>query len=120
VKELAEKGVNPFSVAPPAFQFLWAHGWNVPPPYFIPFWPLAVFSGAIFGLGFGVASWLVIFIRESALSLSWTAPPLGIMTLVLISGVPFGLIFAGYYRYAASNLGLPTKWSEYRPLRNES
>jgi signal transduction histidine kinase len=42
IAELGHEGAGPYTVAPPLFRPLWALGMEVPPPFFLEFFPLTV------------------------------------------------------------------------------
>jgi hypothetical protein len=104
--DLHKEGVWPSTVAPPLFKLLWALGWNVPPPLFLGFITLTIFMGTAFGLGFGVAMWL----------LQWQAGKIPVGVAIIgsaLGGLLFGLIMAVYMRRKAASLGLPRSWDDY-------
>jgi len=105
IEELEEEGVNAFTVAPPLFRLLWLFGLKVPPPLFLGFFTLTVLFGIFFGVLWGEVMWL----------LQWKAGLVGVEIAVLISalaGLLFGLTMAGYYRWKAASLDLPS-WKRY-------
>ena len=59
ISELKAKGINQYTTAPPMFRALWAFGVDVPPPFFIHFFPLALLVGLPFGAAMAVFFWSV-------------------------------------------------------------
>jgi hypothetical protein len=53
VADLRQRGVSPYTVAPPLFRLAWALGLAVPPPLFLGFGPLALLMGGFFGAFWG-------------------------------------------------------------------
>ncbi|HEV3386416.1 MAG TPA: DUF6404 family protein [Gemmata sp.] len=105
IADLRKQGVSPYSVAPPLFRLLWALGLNVPPPLFLGFVTLTLLMGAFFGILWGAIMWL----------LQWQAWRMPIELAAGFSGgagLLFGVSMAGYYRWKAARLGLPS-WESY-------
>jgi hypothetical protein len=100
-QRMAAKGVSQRTALPPAWRVLWHFGVELPPPPFLGFVPLALITGAIFGVLFGLAMWLIAgigLIQTSAASIPARAA---------VASVFFGLFMAAYYRRLARkhNLG---------------
>ncbi|TCZ76924.1 DUF6404 family protein [Lysobacter sp. N42] len=95
-------GIDRATAAPPAWRLMWRFGWQVPPPLFLGFWPLAFGSGIAFGVLWGLAMLFVAQFRP--VFITWRAATL--------AGVCFGLLFAAVLRLKASRYNLPS-WSEY-------
>ena len=49
IADLRQRGVSPYTAAPPLFRLAWALGLDVPPPLFLGFLPLTLLMGAFFG-----------------------------------------------------------------------
>jgi hypothetical protein len=98
VSGLRAKGINQYTTAPPMFRTLWALGVEVPPPFSIHFFPLALLGGLPFGAGMAVFFWL------------YGLPHLLVPST--IGGALFGLTMSGYFRWKAKALKLPT-WESY-------
>lgn len=88
---------------PPAWRLMWRIGWHVPPPLFLGFWPLALTTGAAFGLLWGLAMLLMSAYTPVVFS-TWAA---------CLTGLLFGLLFSGLVRMKAGRYKLPP-WSEYQ------
>jgi uncharacterized protein DUF6404 len=103
LKDLGERGISKYTVAPPLYRLLWGLGIEVTPPHFAGFWSLAPFMGAFFAIAWGLFMWVA----------AWRDLPFAV-TLVasLIAGFLFGTIMAGYYRWRARALALPS-WQDY-------
>jgi hypothetical protein len=101
--ELSAKGVYKSTVAPPLFRQLWALGLEVPPPLFIHFLPLMLFSVIYFGIFFGVFAWLLVCRNVSLVLLPSAA-----------GGILSGLAIAIFFRFRARTLKLPD-WKDYQP-----
>jgi hypothetical protein len=107
--DLRGRGISQWTVAPPVFRLAWALGVELPPPFFLGFLPLALFSGASFAVTVG----LIMCILQWQLS----AVPLEIAVRMAvfnaaIAGVFFGLAMAAYFRWKARQLDLP-RWDSY-------
>ena len=95
--ELSAKGVYRSTIAPPVFRQLWAFGIKIPPPLFIHFVPLMLFSGIYFGIFIGVVFWLTVCRN---------------ILLPSIGGTLFGFAVATFFRLRARTLKLP-EWKDY-------
>jgi hypothetical protein len=113
IAELGQQGVGPYTVAPPLFRLLWGLGLEVPPPFFLGFFSLTVLMGTIFGVIWtplwGAGMWLWVWQGQV---------PAGFAILMsvmagLFAGVLFGLAMAGFSRWKAAQLGLPSSWEDY-------
>jgi phosphatidylglycerophosphate synthase len=103
--DLSQRGMSPYTFAPPFFRMLWAMGFNVPPPLFLGFRTLTLGMGALFGLFWGVFMY----------QLQWEAWQMTLRVAVLTAagaGLAFGLSMATYYRWKAEILQLPP-WENY-------
>lgn len=108
LKDLGQRGVGKYTVAPPAFRLLWRMGIEVPPPHFAGFWSLALGMGTFFGVLWGIFMWL-LFWRAQDLSAG------AVVGFSALAGLVFGLIMAGYYRWHRRRLALP-RWEDYPSL----
>jgi hypothetical protein len=104
IADLSARGVSPFTTAPPTWRMAWGLGLPLPPPHFMGFIPLALLTGAMFGLVWGLVMWLGPW-RSQSLEDALTASG--------VVGFFFGLIVAAYYRRSASRLNLPRSWARY-------
>ncbi|HEY1190350.1 MAG TPA: DUF6404 family protein [Gemmata sp.] len=104
---LKTRQVSDSTAVPPLWRLCWRAGFLVPPPHFLGFLTLALFTGLPFGivLNLLVAGFLLI----TGKPLAWPFATVGISGALM-----FGLFLAGYYRWSAVRLGLPS-WSEFRP-----
>ena len=75
----------------------------MPPPHFLGFVPMALTSGLLFGVLWGLAMWLFMW-RTQGWVFSATAG--------IVAGTFFGLCLATYYRHSAAKLKLST-WDRY-------
>lgn len=101
-------GIGRSTVAPPFWHLMWKLGWEVPPPLFAPFLPMALGMGAFFTVGWGLLMWLGFWSRKGF--------PLSAAVLsALVAGAIFGGVMAAVYRYLARKHGLPL-WAEYRGI----
>ncbi|QEH34911.1 hypothetical protein OJF2_34560 [Aquisphaera giovannonii] len=103
IAEMTQRGVNPYTAAPPAWRTAWGLGIEVPPPHFMAFVLLALTSGLFFGTLWGLAMRLVDWG-----ALGW----LSTMTVAAVAGALFGVCLAAYYRRSAARLELPS-WERY-------
>jgi len=109
LSELTAKGINQYTIAPPMFRMFWKLGIEIPPPFFIPFLPLALLFGLPFGATMAIFFWLSsgIFLW---LSRGWSE---AVFFVILVgSGAAFGLTLSAYYRLQASTLRL-NPWNNY-------
>lgn len=104
-RHMAALGVSPNTAAPPAWRLLWRLGFDVPPPLFLGFWPLAISMGTVFGVLWGVSMWLLMWARQGV--------PVSLALAVAVgAGVMFGLLMAAWLRRAARSYALPL-WADY-------
>jgi hypothetical protein len=109
LNDLAQRGVGKYSAAPPIYRLLWRMGYQVPPPHFAGFWPLALIMGAFFAVLWGLLMWVFFWRGESM--------PIAIAIVSsLITGLLFGVAMAAYFRWSAKRLGLP-RWEDYPAAR---
>jgi hypothetical protein len=103
IADLRQRGVSPYTAAPPLFRLVWALGLDVPPPLFLGFLPLTLLMGAFYGAFWGAFMW----------TLQWRAWQMPLWLAVLTAacaGLAFGLSMAGYYRWKAARL---PPWESY-------
>ena len=106
LSELTAKGIGQYTIAPPMFRMFWKLGIEIPPPFFIPFLPLAL----LFGLPFGAAMAIFFWLSDLWLSRGWSEE---VFFVILIgSGAAFGLTLSAYCRLQASRLRL-NRWNNY-------
>ncbi|MBY0457315.1 MAG: hypothetical protein K2V38_08265 [Gemmataceae bacterium] len=108
VADLQGRGVRPTTAAPPFWQLLWRAGAHVPPPHFLGFIPLTF----LFGLPFALilSAGLVLPVAFGA------GLHAGTVAFPLVGSGAFGLTMAGYYRWSAWRMGLPS-WRKFDPTR---
>jgi Family of unknown function (DUF6404) len=104
LKDLGQKGISEYSIAPLIYRLLWRLGIEIKPPHFASFWSLAVFMGLLFGLCWGIFMWFAIWSDQ--------VPSIVAFTAAGFAGVFFGVSMATYYRWRAHKLMLP-RWEEY-------
>jgi hypothetical protein len=106
LSELTAKGINQYTIAPPMFRMFWKLGIEIPPPFFIPFLPLAL----LFGLPFGATMAIFFWLSGLWLSLVWSEE---VFFVILVgSGAAFGLTLSAYCRLQASKWRL-NSWNNY-------
>ena len=110
IAEMAQLGVGTYTAAPPFFRLFWGMGLRVPPPLFMAYAPLALITGSIFAVFWGVGMWLIAWRTHSDMS-TWLA-----LVVSAFAGLLFGLGMASYYRSKARDLPLPS-WQNYLPPR---
>jgi hypothetical protein len=104
LKDLSRRGTNPYTAAPPLYRLLWRLGIEAKPPLFASFWSVAITTGVMFGVLWG------ILMRFVPWQQSW---PVGIaIGTAALAGALFGLTMAAYYRGLARRLALP-RWEDY-------
>jgi membrane associated rhomboid family serine protease len=104
LKDLRQKGVGQYTVAPPIYRLLWRLGVEVKPPHFASFWSLVVTTGVPFGVFWGIFMWALVW-RQST--------PVGFAGgVAALAGLLFGLVMAAYFRRRARKLALP-RWENY-------
>jgi Family of unknown function (DUF6404) len=104
IKDLGQKGIGPYTVAPPFYRLLWALGIQAPPPHFGGFWLPALWMGTAFGVLWGVFMWFAFWRGQMA-------PATAIGTSALGGGC-FGAVMASYYQRQRKKLALPP-WQDY-------
>jgi membrane associated rhomboid family serine protease len=103
LRDLGEKGISQYTIAPPLYRLLWRLGIEVRPPHFTSFGSLAALMAVAFGIFWGIFMWLTVWQQRSSPSLVGTAA---------LAGLFFGVIMAAYYRSRARKLALP-RWEDY-------
>lgn len=99
------KGIERAASAPPLHRLLWALGVRVPPPLMAGFWVNALLMGVLFGLGWGVLMWLLVWGREGM--------GLAVMAAAAaLAGLLFGLAMAYLNRRQAHRHGVPG-WRQF-------
>ena len=83
----------------------WGLGLKIPPPHFMGFIPVALFTGSLFGTLWSVAMW-VLWWRYLGWGWLFTA------SAGVAGGVLFGSCLAAYYRHSAVKNELPS-WERY-------
>lgn len=101
--DFTKRGINPYIAAPPAWRVAWKMGVELPPPHFMAFGTLTLFSGCLFGILWIPAELIMGWGSQGAAFIAITAT---------LAGTLFGLILAAYYRVSASHLDLPP-WDQY-------
>jgi hypothetical protein len=104
IKDLGQKGVGPYTVAPPLYRLLWRLGIQAPPPHFGGFLVPALWMGAAFGIIWGVFMWFTFWRGQMD-------PTMAIGTSVL-AGCLFGGVMASYYQRQRKKFALP-RWEDY-------
>jgi hypothetical protein len=99
---MAGKGIAPTTAAPPLWEFLWSLGVPITPPLYMGFLPLALFSGALFGVLFSAFAWYMGNRGARSMSLQEAA------NVALATGALFGLSVAWLTRRFARKHGLGT------------
>ena len=106
MSDLRAKGVSEYTTAPLIFRCLWSLGIQVPPPFFIRFFPLAFFGGLAFAIPMSVFFWF--FLRFLRMPLTyWDMLP-----TCAVGGLFFGLAMAAFFRWKFRKLKLPA-WENY-------
>ena len=103
--ELRSRGFWISNACPPAMRLLWRMGYQVAPPYFLPFGIAWLTSGALFWLGFGALAGLFVY----------STAPIPLVTWLVIAGTAgffFGLFMALFWLVQRRRLHLPS-WGEY-------
>ena len=107
VAHLKALRVTDGTAAPPLWRLSWRAGILVPPPHFVGFLPLALLTGLPFGIVMNLL--VAAFLLVTGKPLAWPVAAIGVSGAIVL-----GLTLAGYYRWSAARLGLPS-WSEFRP-----
>ena len=105
-QKMADRGVGNAEAFPPAWRILWRFGLEIPPPPFLGFAPLAIFTGLTFGLSFGLLLFLAGRVGIIDISAKET------LHSALIAAPLFGLFMAAYYRHLGRKYGLGS-WSDF-------
>lgn len=103
VADLSERGVNPFTTAPPLWRLAWTLGLRLAPPHFMGSRTLAVVSG----VGIGLLGFLILWYGSGG------ERPWATALWAAIMGTVIGYQLAMYYRNEAERLHLPKSWAEY-------
>jgi membrane associated rhomboid family serine protease len=104
LRDLGQKGIGQYTIAPPIYRLLWRLGIEVRPPHFASFWSLAVPMAMGFAIFWGILMWFTVWQQRSSVSL--------VVGTAALAGLLFGLTMAGYYRGRARRLTLP-RWEDY-------
>lgn len=100
---LQSTGMSRSNYEPPLLRALWKIGINVPPPHFVPFWKVTLFTTLWFGGVWGGFMWLTVWLRQGmAISAA-----LGIAGA---TGICFGMFMSFYFAYGRRKHRLPA-WS---------
>lgn len=102
--ELHASSINSLNYAPPMFRIARRLGMRPRPPHYMSFTRAAVLLGPAFGVLWGTLMW---FVQWQGTDMA----PVVAMASSVLAGVLFGLLMAGYYRWAGSQAGL-TKWED--------
>jgi Family of unknown function (DUF6404) len=103
IADLAQRGIDTTTSAPPAWRVAWSLGVKIPPPHFMGFLSIAMTSGIVFGVLWGLLIWYLLWYSKGWL---FTA------SVAAVAGVVYGLLMATCYRYSAAQLELPS-WDQY-------
>ena len=103
--DLRSRGFWIINACPPAMRVLWRFGYQIPPPYFLPFGIAWLTSGTGFGLGFGVLGGLFVYFTA-------LVPLAALIISAAIAGSLFGFFMALFWFVQRRRLGLPS-WREY-------
>lgn len=102
--ELDASSISSLNYAPPMFRIARRLGLRPRPPHYMSFRRAVLVLGPTFGVMWGALMWF----------LQWqdaeVAAPVALLSS-LLAGVLFGLLMAGYYRWAGSRVGL-SKWED--------
>jgi membrane associated rhomboid family serine protease len=104
LRDLGQKGVGQYTIAPPIYRLLWRLGIEIRPPHFASFWSLAAPMAVGFGIFWGIFMWLTVWQQGSSVSLA--------VGTAASAGLFFGVFMAAYYRWRARKLALP-RWEDY-------
>jgi hypothetical protein len=104
VTELEASGIGRLNYAPPLFRLARAIGLRTRPPHYMSFTRAMLMLGPTFGLVWGAFMWLI---QWRSAGMPWQ----GVALASLLAGVLFGLMMAGYYRWAGGRAGL-SKWED--------
>jgi membrane associated rhomboid family serine protease len=104
LRDLGQKGIGQYAIAPPAYRLLWRLGIEARPPHFARFWSLAAAMAVGFGIVWGILMWFAVWQQSSSVIMA--------VTTAALAGLLFGVIMAAYYRRQARKLALPG-WEDY-------
>jgi hypothetical protein len=94
-RQMAEKGIGSATACPPLWLFMWSIGVRIPPPLYMGFLSLTIFSGTFFGVLFGVIAWYMGNKGHRTMSLNEAC------YVALATGAFFGLSVAWFSRRLA-------------------
>jgi hypothetical protein len=103
---MAARGIAKSTAAPPLWELLWSLGVYLPPPLYMGFASLFVFTGSFFGIVFGVGVWIARTTQGRPMSLHEAG------AVALVTGIGFGLAVAGLTRRLARRHALGA-WSAF-------
>ena len=103
-KLLQDRGYWKSNAIPPMWWLVWQLGFELPPPYFLPFPIAAIAAGLPFAVIWGVFMRWTVWADEMSLG----AVAMG----AAIAGSVFGLVMAAIWRQKANGLGLPS-WDKF-------
>jgi hypothetical protein len=110
INDLGQKGIGPYTVAPPLYRLLWGLGIKAPPPHFGGLWVPALGMGTTFGGLWGVFMWFTFWRGEMAVTTA--------LAISVLAGIFFGALMASYYLRQRRKFRLP-RWEDY-PAKAES
>lgn len=102
--ELEASSITSLNYAPPMFRIARRLGLKPRPPHYMSFLRAVLVLGPMFGVIWGAIMWFV----------QWQHADLPVAVALisaLLAGAIFGLLMAGYYRWAGSQAGL-SKWED--------
>lgn len=102
--QLEASSISRLNYAPPMFRIARRLGLKPRPPHYMSFLRAVLVLGPIFGVLWGGLMWV----------LQWRSAetPIAVALLAaLLAGALFGLLMAGYYRWAGGQAGL-SKWED--------
>lgn len=102
--ELDASTISSLNYAPPMFRISRRLGLKPRPPHYMSFRRAVLLLGPLFGVLWGSLMWLLQW-RDAEV-----ATPVVLLGSIL-AGAIFGLLMAGYYRWAGSQAGL-SKWED--------
>jgi membrane associated rhomboid family serine protease len=104
LRDLGQKGIGQYTIAPPAYRLLWRLGIEVRPPHFASFWSIAAPMALGFAIVWGIFMWLAVWQQRGSVGSG--------VASAAVAGLFFGVTMAAYYRWRASKLALP-RWEDY-------
>ena len=111
---LARTGMRRSSYEPALLRLLWRLNLNVPPPHFIRFGSVALFSGIYFAIAIGLIQWIFEQIGWASADMPFAKRAM----ISAIAGVFYGVFMAAYYAYGRKKHRLPS-WDELSPRESE-